>query len=67
MPILTTDDSVKLHYEEVGSGTPIVFVHEFAGDSRSWEAQMRYFGHHYRCIAFNARGYPPSEVPDNVT
>ena len=63
---LTTDDGVKLHYEEAGSGTPIVFVHEFAGDCRSWEAQMRYFGRRYRCIAFNARGYPPSDVPDNV-
>jgi len=67
MPVLTTDDGVKLHYEEVGTGTPIVFVHEFAGDCRSWEAQMRYFGRRYRCIAFNARGYPPSEVPDNVS
>ena len=66
MPLLTTDDGVKLHYEEVGSGTPIVFVHEFAGDCRSWEAQMRYFGRRYRCIAFNARGYPPSDVPDDV-
>ena len=66
MPILATDDGVNLHYEEVGSGTPIVFVHEFAGDCRSWEAQMRYFGRRYRCIAFNARGYPPSDVPDNV-
>ena len=66
MPLLTTDDGVKLHYEDVGSGTPIVFVHEFAGDCRSWEAQMRYFGRRYRCIAFNARGYPPSDVPDDV-
>ena len=66
MPVLTADDGVKLHYEEVGTGTPIVFVHEFAGDSRSWEAQMRYFGRRYRCIAFNARGYPPSDVPDTV-
>ena len=63
MPILTTDDSVRLHYEETGSGTPIVFVHEFAGDSRSWEPQVRYLSRRYRCIAYNARGYPPSEVP----
>lgn len=66
MPLLTTDDKVKLHYEETGSGTPIVFVHEFAGDCRSWEAQMRHFGRRYRCIAFNARGFPPSDVPDDV-
>src|SRR5262245_9670862 len=66
MPLLTTDDGVKLYYEEAGSGTPIVFVHEFAGDWRSWETQMRHFGRRYRCIAFNARGYPPSDVPDDV-
>jgi len=63
MPYLTTDDGVKLYYEEVGSGIPIVFVHEFAGDHRSWEMQMRFFGQRYHCIAYNARGYPPSEVP----
>ena len=54
---------VQLYYEETGSGFPIVFVHEFAHDLRSWEAQMRYFSRRYRCIAFNARGYPPSDVP----
>jgi pimeloyl-ACP methyl ester carboxylesterase len=63
MPHLTTDDNVRLYYEEVGSGIPILFVHEFAGDHRSWEPQMRYFARRYRCIAYNARGYPPSEVP----
>jgi pimeloyl-ACP methyl ester carboxylesterase len=63
MPQLTTDDGVKLFYEEVGRGIPIVFVHEFAGDYRSYEMQMRHFGQRYRCIAYNARGYPPSEVP----
>ena len=63
MPHATADDGVKLYYEEAGSGTAIVFVHEFAGDHRSWEPQMRYFSHRYRCISYNARGYPPSDVP----
>ena len=63
MPQFTTDDGVKLFYEEVGSGVPIVFVHEFAGDSRSWELQVRHFCRRHRCITFNARGYPPSDVP----
>jgi pimeloyl-ACP methyl ester carboxylesterase len=66
MPQLTTDDGVKLYYEEVGSGAPLIFVHEFAGDCRSWEPQMRYFGRRYRCIAYNARGFPPSDVPGDV-
>ena len=63
MPHLTTDDNVKLFYEESGSGVPVVFVHEFAGDYRSWETQIRHFARSYRCVAYNARGYPPSDVP----
>ena len=63
MPHLTTDDGVKLYYEETGKGIPIVFIHEFAGDYRSWEQQVRYFARYYRCITVNARGYPPSDVP----
>jgi pimeloyl-ACP methyl ester carboxylesterase len=63
MPSLRTDDGVSLHYEEAGSGTPMVFVHEYAGDHRSWEMQLRFFSRRYRCIAYAARGYPPSDVP----
>ncbi len=58
---------VRLYYEEVGKGAPIVFVHEFADDLQSWEPQVRYFSRRYRCIAFNARGYPPSDVPKRHT
>jgi pimeloyl-ACP methyl ester carboxylesterase len=65
MTFATTDDGVRLHYEEAGEGRPLVFVHEFAGDLQSWEPQIRYFSRYYRCIAYNARGYPPSDVPDN--
>jgi pimeloyl-ACP methyl ester carboxylesterase len=65
MPHLTTDDDVKLYYEHSGSGIPIVFVHEFAGDYRSWESQVRHFARRYTCITFNARGYPPSDVPED--
>jgi pimeloyl-ACP methyl ester carboxylesterase len=63
MPFATTPDNVRLHYEEAGSGTPVIFVHEFAGDHRAWEPQMRYFARRYRCIAYSARGYTPSDVP----
>ena len=63
MPFAITSDKVRLHYEEVGQGTPILFVHEFGGDHRSWEPQLREFGKRYRCIAYAARGYTPSDVP----
>ena len=61
----TTPDGTRLYYEETGTGRPVIFVHEFAGDLRSWELQVRHFARRYRCIAFNARGYPPSDVPEN--
>jgi len=66
MPRITTDDGVELHVEEAGSGIPMVFVHEFAGDHRSWEPQLRFFSRRYRCIAYAARGYPPSAVPSDA-
>ncbi len=59
-------DGVQLYYEETGAGDPIVFVHEYAGDYRSWEPQVRYFAKRYRCITYNARGYPPSDVPGDA-
>ena len=57
---------VKLNCEETGSGHPILFIHEFAGDHRSWEPQIRYFSRRYRCISYDARGYPPSDVPQDA-
>ena len=67
MPNAKTDDGETLYYEETGSGTPVIFVHEFAGDYRSWEPQVRHFCKRYRVITYNARGYPPSGVPKDVS
>ncbi len=64
MPLANVD-GVKLYYEEVGQGLPLVFVHEFAGDHRSWRPQVRFFARRYRTVAYNARGYPPSAVPED--
>ena len=63
----TTKDAVRLYYEEAGSGTAIIFVHEFGGDYRSWEPQMRQFSRRHRCITFSARGFVPSDVPANAS
>jgi len=63
MPYATTSDDVQLYFEEAGSGTPILFIHEFAADYASWEPQMRYFSRSYRCISYSARGYIPSHIP----
>ena len=65
MPLIASTDGTRLYYEEVGAGTPVVFVHEFAGDYRTWEPQLRYFARAHRCVTFSARGYPPSDVPSD--
>jgi hypothetical protein len=66
MPHAVAKDNVRLYFEEAGSGTPIIFLHEFAADHTNWEPQMRYFSRGHRCIAYSARGYTPSDVPPSA-
>ena len=65
MPTIVTDDGVALYAESTGAGQPLLFIHEFAGDHRSWEPQVRFFCRGYRCVTYAARGYPPSAVPED--
>lgn len=58
-------DGINLYYEDTGQGFPLVWSHEFAGSHESWENQVRYFSRRYRVITYNARGYPPSDVPSD--
>ena len=60
-------NGVDLYYEACGEGLPFLLVHEWGGDCRSWEPQVRFFARRYRVITFNARGYPPSAVPQDQT
>ena len=66
MPHISARDGVRLYYEEAGSGSAVVFVHEYAGDYRSFEAQMRHFSRLHRCVSYSQRGYPPSDVPEQA-
>jgi pimeloyl-ACP methyl ester carboxylesterase len=65
MPNISASDGTKLYVEEAGSGTPVVFVHEYAADYRTWEPQMRHFARSHRCVTYSQRGYPPSDVPED--
>lgn len=58
-----TTEAVALYYEETGAGFPLIWCHEYGGDYRSWEPQVRYFSRRYRVVTWNYRGYPPSDVP----
>jgi pimeloyl-ACP methyl ester carboxylesterase len=65
MPHASAKDGTRLYFEEAGSGTPLIFIHEFAGDHRSWEPQLRFFSRYFRCITYAARGFPPSDIPED--
>jgi len=64
LPTLASTDGVSLFYEDNGSGDAILFIHEFAGNHRTWAGQIAALSGNYRCIAYCARGYPPSDVPE---
>jgi len=66
MPYIHAPDGTRLYYEDVGTGTAVVFIHEYAGDYRTWEPQMRHFARSHRCITFSQRGYPPSDIPTDA-
>jgi pimeloyl-ACP methyl ester carboxylesterase len=59
----TAKDGTRLYYEEAGTGTPILFIHEFGGNFDAWEPQMSFFARRHRCITYAARGYTPSDIP----
>jgi pimeloyl-ACP methyl ester carboxylesterase len=61
--ITSSTGPIDLYYEEAGQGFPLIWCHEFGGDVRSWEPQVRYFSRRYRVVTWNYRGFPPSEVP----
>jgi len=66
MTYVTASDGVRIYCESQGSGAPIVFVHELAGSVRAFDLQVKAASSRFRCITFNARGYPPSDVPETV-
>jgi pimeloyl-ACP methyl ester carboxylesterase len=66
MSRMTTSDGVKIYYEEVGSGEPIIFSHEFGDNYETWRPQLDYFGRRYRCVTYAARGFPPSDIPEEM-
>lgn len=69
MPSLT-NQGIKLNYRDEGAGEAVVFLHEFGGDARAWDQQINHLSQHNHCqfrsLALNARGYPPSDVPETA-
>jgi pimeloyl-ACP methyl ester carboxylesterase len=57
MSYFSLENDVKLYYEALGQGRPLVFIHGVWMSSRFFQKQMFYFGHRYRSIAVDLRGH----------
>ena len=55
---------IELHYEDHGSGQPVVLVHGYPLNGRSWERQEReLLAAGYRAINYDRRGFGLSSQP----
>ena len=44
-----------------GAGEVVFFLHGIRGNRRNWDAQVKAFSPHLRCVAWDARGYGDSD------
>ncbi|GAA1897025.1 alpha/beta fold hydrolase [Asanoa iriomotensis] len=68
MPRITVgtenDAPIEVHYEDHGSGDPVVLVHGYPLNGDSWERQERQLlAHGYRVITYDRRGFGRSSRP----
>jgi 3-oxoadipate enol-lactonase len=54
-------NGVKLHYEEQGTGEPIVMVHGLGGSIFDWVMQIPFFSKYYRVVAIELRDHGESD------
>ena len=64
MPTFSAN-GVEIYYEVTGQGFPLIWSHEFGGSYDSWEAQVKFFSRRYQVVTYAARGWPPSDVPED--
>jgi len=68
MPRITVgtenDAPIQIHYEDHGSGQPVVLIHGYPLSGNSWERQEReLLAAGYRCISYDRRGFGRSSQP----
>src|SRR2546423_1964708 len=58
------DASIEIHYEDHGSGRPVVLIHGYPLNGNSWERQEReLLASGYRVISYDRRGFGRSSQP----
>jgi len=56
-------NGVSLHYDEAGTGAPLLLIHAFPVGRRMWEPQIAALAQRHRVIAYDVRGFGLSDAP----
>lgn len=62
-------NGTTLYAEQVGQGSPLVFVHGMCGDARVWADQVGRLSDRYQCTSYDRRGHtrsPGTEAVETV-
>ena len=52
-----------LAFETRGEGAPLVFIHGFSFDMRTWDAQVEVLSRHFQVVRYDLRGFGKSSIP----
>jgi non-heme chloroperoxidase len=68
MPFVTVGEEngadIRIHFNDHGSGQPVVLIHGYPLNGNSWERQERVLlAAGYRCISYDRRGFGLSSQP----
>ncbi len=59
-------DDIRLHFEDRGSGQPVVLIHGYPLDGRSWEKQeAALLEAGFRVVTYDRRGFGRSSAPSS--
>lgn len=61
MPMVSVNGT-QLHYDEMGDGQPLLFIHGMCGDASVWADQMQRLSPNWRCVAYDRRGHSRSPL-----
>jgi len=62
MPYITAN-KVKIAYEEVGAGEPLLLIMGLGAPGSLWEKHVEAYARHFRCISMDNRGTGESDRP----
>lgn len=64
MPYLDRD-TVRIFYEEHGSGPAVLLSHGYSASARMWDGQFEALSKNYHLIGWDMRGHDRSDSPDD--